>query len=57
MAVVDEQGYVSIVGRHSDIIIRGGYKVVPRELEDILRTHPAVWMCAWSVSRMRSLVN
>jgi len=42
LAVVDEQGYVSIVGRLSDIIIRGGYKVVPRELEDILQTHPAV---------------
>ena len=42
VAVVDEQGYVSIVGRLSDIIIRGGYKVVPRELEDILQTHPAV---------------
>lgn len=42
VAVVDEQGYVSIVGRLSDMIIRGGYKVVPRELEDILQTHPAV---------------
>ena len=42
VAVIDENGYVSIVGRLSDIIIRGGYKVVPRELEDILQTHPAV---------------
>lgn len=42
VAVVDELGYVTIVGRLSDIIIRGGYKVVPRELEDILQTHPAV---------------
>ncbi len=42
VAVVDEAGYVSIVGRISDIIIRGGYKVVPRELEDVLQTHPAV---------------
>ncbi len=42
VAVVDEAGYVSIVGRLSDIIIRGGYKVVPRELEDVLQTHPAV---------------
>jgi len=42
LAVIDEQGYVSIVGRLSEIIIRGGYKVVPRELEDILHTHPAV---------------
>ena len=42
VAVVDERGYVTIVGRLSDIIIRGSYKVVPRELEDILQTHPAV---------------
>ena len=42
VAVVDEAGYVTIVGRLSDIIIRGGYKVVPRELEDVLQTHPAV---------------
>jgi len=42
VAVVDELGYVTIVGRLSDIIIRGGYKVVPKELEDILQTHPAV---------------
>jgi fatty-acyl-CoA synthase len=42
VAVVDEAGYVSIVGRLSDIIIRGGYKVVPRELEGVLQTHPAV---------------
>ena len=42
VALVDELGYVTIVGRLSDIIIRGGYKVVPRELEDVLQTHPAV---------------
>jgi fatty-acyl-CoA synthase len=50
VAVVDERGYVSIVGRLSDIIIRGGYKVIPRELEDILQTHPAVLeMCVVGV--------
>jgi fatty-acyl-CoA synthase len=42
LAMVDEQGYVTIVGRSDAMIIRGGYNVFPRELEDILRTHPAV---------------
>lgn len=49
-AVLDEDGYVTIVGRRKEMIIRGGYNIVPRELEDILpreledilRTHPAV---------------
>lgn len=42
LANVDEAGYVSIVGRRKAMIIRGGYSVFPRELEDVLRTHPAV---------------
>jgi fatty-acyl-CoA synthase len=42
LAIVDEAGYVSIMGRRNSLIIRGGYKIYPRELEDLLRTHPAV---------------
>jgi len=42
LASVDEDGYVSIVGRCKAMIIRGGYNVFPREIEDILRTHPGV---------------
>jgi fatty-acyl-CoA synthase len=42
LAIVDERGYVTIVGRRKETIIRGGYSIYPRELEDILRTHPAV---------------
>jgi fatty-acyl-CoA synthase len=42
LAVLDEHGHVSIVGRRNAMIIRGGYNIFPRELEDILRTHPAV---------------
>jgi fatty-acyl-CoA synthase len=42
LAIVDEDGYVTIVGRRNELIIRGGYKIYPRELEDLLRTHPAV---------------
>jgi fatty-acyl-CoA synthase len=39
---VDAEGYVTIVGRQTDEIIRGGYNVFPREVEDVLRTHPGV---------------
>jgi fatty-acyl-CoA synthase len=42
LAFVDERGYVSIVGRRKEMIIRAGYNIYPRELEDVLRTHPAV---------------
>ena len=42
LAFVDEAGYVTIVGRRKAMIIRGGYNVFPRELEDVLRTHPAL---------------
>lgn len=42
LAMVDEDGYLHIVGRVSDVIIRGGYNVHPREVEDHLRSHPAV---------------
>lgn len=42
LAVVDDEGYVSIVGRRKEMIIRGGYNVFPREIEDVLRMHPAV---------------
>lgn len=42
LATVDEDGYVTLVGRKSDVVIRGGYNVHPREVEDHLRSHPAV---------------
>ena len=38
----DSKGYLQVVGRKSDVIIRGGYNVHPRELENHLRSHPAV---------------
>jgi long-chain acyl-CoA synthetase len=38
----DEQGFVSIVDRKKDIVIRGGYNVYPREVEEVLAGHPAV---------------
>ena len=42
LVIVDEDGYVSIVGRSKEMIIRGGYNIFPREVEDVLRAHPAV---------------
>ncbi|MDR6958596.1 fatty-acyl-CoA synthase [Pseudomonas brassicacearum] len=42
LATMDEQGYVCIVGRNKDMIIRGGENVYPRELEEFFFTHPAV---------------
>jgi long-chain acyl-CoA synthetase len=42
MARVDEDGYFFIVDRKKDLIIRGGYNVYPREVEEVLYEHPAV---------------
>ena len=39
---VDEDGYFFIVDRKKDMIIRGGYNVYPREIEEVLYEHPAV---------------
>lgn len=42
LARVDEDGYYSIVDRKKDLVIRGGYNVCPREIEEVLYEHPAV---------------
>jgi fatty-acyl-CoA synthase len=42
LGIIDEDGYVRIVGRRRETIARGGYQVYPREVEDRLRAHPAV---------------
>jgi fatty-acyl-CoA synthase len=42
LATMDDDGYVNIVGRLKDMIIRGGENVYPREIEEFLYTHPAV---------------
>jgi fatty-acyl-CoA synthase len=66
LATMDEEGYVNIVGRIKDMIIRGGENVYPREIEEFLYTHPAIAdvqvigvpderygeeVCAWVVLR------
>jgi long-chain acyl-CoA synthetase len=42
LAKVDDDGYYFIVDRKKDMIIRGGYNVYPREIEEVLHEHPAV---------------
>ncbi|WP_102125134.1 long-chain-fatty-acid--CoA ligase [Deinococcus planocerae] len=42
LATMDEDGYFRIVDRKKDLIIAGGYNVYPREVEEVLMTHPAV---------------
>lgn len=42
LGTIDEQGYLSIVGRDKDLIISGGYNVYPKEIEEVLDEHPDV---------------
>jgi acetyl-CoA synthetase len=45
-AVVDEEGYISFVGRDDDVITSAGYRIGPGEIEDCLLRHPAVALAA-----------
>ncbi len=66
LATMDEQGYVNIVGRIKDMVIRGGENVYPREIEEFLYRHPKVQdvqvvgvpderygeeLCAWIIAK------
>jgi fatty-acyl-CoA synthase len=66
LATMDDEGYVKIVGRIKDMVIRGGENIYPREIEEFLYTHPAIAdvqvigvpderygeeVCAWVVLR------
>jgi fatty-acyl-CoA synthase len=66
LATMDDDGYLNIVGRIKDMVIRGGENVYPREIEEFLYTHPAVAdvqvvgvpdqrygeeLCAWIIVR------
>lgn len=46
IGVLDQDGYLSIVDRKKDMILRGGFSVFPRELEEVLLTHPSVSLVA-----------
>ncbi|MFO1179440.1 MAG: AMP-binding protein [Ottowia sp.] len=66
LATMDESGYVNIVGRIKDMVIRGGENVYPREIEEFLYRHPKVQdvqvvglpdakygeeLCAWIIAK------
>jgi fatty-acyl-CoA synthase len=66
LATMDAEGYVNIVGRIKDMVIRGGENVYPREIEEFLYRHPKVQdvqvvgvpdarygeeLCAWVIAR------
>jgi fatty-acyl-CoA synthase len=42
LATMDDEGYVNIVGRIKDMVIRGGENIYPREIEEFLYRHPQV---------------
>ena len=42
LGMVDEAGFLHLIGRREDVVIRGGFKVHPREVEDLLMAHPAI---------------
>ncbi|MGB7203518.1 MAG: long-chain fatty acid--CoA ligase [Pyrinomonadaceae bacterium] len=46
IGIMDDEGYLAIVDRKKDMILRGGYNVYPRELEEVIITHEAVSLCA-----------
>ena len=46
IGIMDEDGYLAIVDRKKDMILRGGYNVYPRQLEEVIITHPAVSLVA-----------
>jgi long-chain acyl-CoA synthetase len=46
IAKMDADGYFYIVDRAKDVIIRAGMNIYPREIEEVLHNHPAVWEAA-----------
>ena len=42
LGMVDDEGYLHLLGRREDVVIRGGFNVHPREVEDRLMAHPAI---------------
>ncbi len=66
LAIMDDEGYVNIVGRIKDLVIRGGENVYPREIEEFLYRHPKIQdvqvvgvpdqrfgeeLCAWIITK------
>ena len=46
IGTLDADGYLTIVDRKKDMILRGGFNVYPRELEEVIMTHPGVALVA-----------
>jgi acyl-CoA synthetase (AMP-forming)/AMP-acid ligase II len=46
LAYRDEEGYIFLTDRKKDMIITGGFNVYPKEVEEVLYTHPSVFECA-----------
>jgi len=46
LATIDAHGYLTVVGRTSDVIIRGGKNISAAQVEDEVASHPAVALCA-----------
>jgi long-chain acyl-CoA synthetase len=46
IGILDGEGYLAVVDRKKDMILRGAYNVYPRELEEVILTHPAVSLVA-----------
>ena len=46
IGIMDTEGYLSVVDRKKDMILRGGYNIYPRELEEVIITHEAVSLVA-----------
>jgi long-chain acyl-CoA synthetase len=46
IGTMDAEGYLTIVDRKKDMILRGGFNIYPRELEEVMMTHPAVALVA-----------
>jgi fatty-acyl-CoA synthase len=72
LAVMDDAGYLNIVGRIKDMVIRGGENIYPREIEEFLYTHPDIEdvqvvgvpdlkygeeLCAWVRLRQGSTIS
>ncbi|WP_031346008.1 AMP-binding protein [Thauera terpenica] len=72
LAVIDEEGFCTIVGRIKDMVIRGGENIYPREIEEFLYSHPKVLdvqvigipdekygeeLCAWIILREEGALN
>ncbi|MGJ7496928.1 AMP-binding protein [Variovorax sp. RT4R15] len=72
LATMDDEGYVNIVGRIKDLVIRGGENIYPREIEEFLYRHPKVQdvqvvglpdkrygeeLCAWIIAKPNQLVD